>query len=257
MMIHPTAVVDSAAQIAEGAEVGPYVIIGPDVILGPGVKLGPFVVVTGKTHLHAGVQVHAGAILGGEAQDRKDPGLDSGLEVGPRTVIREYCTVNRGTQGGWTRIGEDVLLMAYVHVAHDCQIADRATLANKVQLGGHVQIGSGAVLGGCAAVHQFCRVGAFSYIGGTLKIDRDIPPGIKAFGDPLRFAGINRVGLERAGVDKREVELLEEQYRHLRKLTWVQWLQKSDTDINPLGLRSFVLEGQGGLLALQSSISEI
>jgi UDP-N-acetylglucosamine acyltransferase len=162
------------------------------------VTLGEHVVLESRVHVASGVAVgagtviHDGAILGNAPQDLKYTGEKTRLEVGENCIIREYCTLNRGTIAtGLTSVGNNVLLMAYTHVAHDCCVEEGAVLANGVQLGGHVRIGKYATLGGTTAVQQFCQIGAYAFVGGTLKVDRDVPPASRALGNPLKWAGLN------------------------------------------------------------------
>jgi UDP-N-acetylglucosamine acyltransferase len=185
------------------------------VVIEEGVRLESRVRIYNNVHLEQGVRVFDGAVLGGDPQDLKYAGEESFLHIEEGVVIREYCTLNRGTQGQTTRIGKHSLLMAYVHVGHDCQLAERVVLANGVQLGGHVEIGAYAILGGNTAVQQFSCVGSHAFVGGTLKIDRNVPPGVRAFGDPLRYAGINKVGLERRGWSEEQIQELSRAYKRL------------------------------------------
>jgi len=218
MAIHPSAVISPEARIDPGAHIGPWCQVDAGVVIEDGVKLESRVHVYPGTILHKDVRVFDGAILGADPQDLKFGGEESWLKVGARTVIREYCTLNRGTKAaGTTKIGEDVLLMAYVHVGHDSAIGDHAVLANGVQLGGHVQIGEYATIGGNSGVQQFARIGAHAFVGGTLKIVRDVPPACRAFGDPLSFAGLNTVGLQRRGFSSERIENLARDYRVLFK----------------------------------------
>lgn len=218
MSIHPTAIVHPQAQLESDVEIGPYAVIEKGVYCSAGVRIGPRAVLCEGLFLGEQVQVHAGAVLGAIPQDLKFKGQKSFLRIGARTVVREYCTLNRAVEeGASTEIGDDCLIMAYVHVGHDCFVDRHVVLSNRVQLGGHVQIGASAVVGGCTAIHQFSRIGACAFIGGTLKVDRDVPLGSKALGNPLSWAGINHLGLERSGVEPAAIHDLEAAYRILFK----------------------------------------
>lgn len=214
--IHPAAHVDPRAELGAGVEVGPGTIIGPAVRIGEGTRIGACALVTGWTRIGRECQVHHGAVLGSPPQDLKYPGEESYLEIGDRTVIREYVTANLATEpGATTRVGSDCLLMAYAHVAHNCQIADRVVVANVVQFAGYVTVEEWAIVGGGTVVHQFVRIGCHSMIGGGSRITQDVAPYIKLAGSPPRLAGINGIGLERRGFGKETLEALNQAYRVL------------------------------------------
>lgn len=216
--IHPTAVVDPVASIAGSARVGAYTIIGPGVVIGEGVTIGSHVLIERDTRIAEDCAIHHGAVLGSDPQDLKYDGESSRLEVGPRTTVREYCTLNRGTgQGGLTRVGSDCLLMAYVHVAHDCHVGDHAILANSTHLGGHVQIGEYATIGGVTGIHQFVRIGAYAFIGACSKATQDVPPYFLVDGHPCEAHGINLVGLRRRGFGPEVLRDLRRAYRAMYK----------------------------------------
>jgi UDP-N-acetylglucosamine acyltransferase len=212
--IHPTALIDPGAELGPGVEVGPFAIVGPGVTLGPGCRLGPRVTITRNTRLGSNVRVGDGSVLGGDPQDLKYRGEETWLEVGDDVVVREFSTINRGTaRSGITRIGARCYLMSYVHVAHDCQVGDRAILANGVQLAGHVVVEEGANLSGLVAVHQFVRIGAFAFIGGCSRVSQDIPPFVMAVGNPVELFGLNTVGLQRTGMPPDTIAALKRLYR--------------------------------------------
>ncbi len=213
--VDPSAVVDGTAELGADVVIGPYAVVGPNVVLGDGVRLGPHVVIERDTTLGARCVVHAHATLGGDPQDLKYRGEPSRLEVGERTVIREYVTLNRGTAAsGVTRVGSDCLLMAYAHVAHDCTIGNHVVLANSVAMGGHVQIEDWAVVGGLTAIHQFVRIGCHAFIGGSAAAQKDVPPYCKAAGaHPMKLYGLNSVGLQRRGFDEASRAALKRAYR--------------------------------------------
>ena len=215
--IHPTALVDPGAEIAADVEIGPYALIGPQVSIGSATRIGAHVVVTGRTRIGAGNHFHPFSVIGGEPQDKKYGGEDTALEIGDRNVIREYCTLHVGTvqDGGVTRVGSDNWIMAYVHIAHDCQVGDHTIFANNAQLAGHVQVGDWAVLGGYTGVHQFVRIGAHVMSGISSVILQDVPPYTLVAGNPARPHGINVEGLRRRGFDAARIAALRAAYRRL------------------------------------------
>ena len=212
--IHPTALVDEAAELDEGVCVGAYSIVGPGVTIGSGSKLGPHVMVERDTTIGVQCVIHMGAVLGTDPQDLKYAGEPTRLNVGDRTVIREYATLNRGTTAlGFTHVGSDCLLMAYSHVAHDCNLGDHVILSNSVNMGGHVTIGDWAIVGGLTAIHQFARIGQHSFVGGASRVAKDIPPYLKAAGSPVQLYGLNSVGLQRRGFSEEVRRELKRAYR--------------------------------------------
>lgn len=214
--VHPTAVVDPEALLGQDVEVGPFAVIGPQVTVGAGCRLGAHAVLERNVRLAAGVSVGPGAVLGGPPQDIKYREEETWVEVGPRTVIREFSTINRATAAsGTTRVGADCFLMTYVHVAHDCQIGEGVTIANATQLSGHVTIEEHATLSGLIAVHQFVTIGTHAFVGGASRIPQDIPPYVKAVGNPVELFGLNTVGLERAGFSRETLAALKHAYRLL------------------------------------------
>ncbi len=214
--IHPSAVVASGAELGADVVVGPYCVLGPRVRLGAGTRLQSHVVIEGHTTLGAECEVYPFASLGQRTQDLKYQGGTPRAEIGDRTVIREYVTVNTATaDGDVTRVGSGCLLMAYAHVAHDCQVGDGVIIANCGTLAGHVTLEDESILGGLSAVHQFVRIGARSMIGGCSKITQDVPPYMLADGHPAVVRGLNRVGLSRRGVPAETQRGLKEAYRLL------------------------------------------
>lgn len=202
-MIHPSSVVDPRAELGADVHVGPFCTIGPDVTLHDGVHLVSHVVIDGRTSIGAGTRVFPFATIGLAPQDLKYQGEDTETIIGPRCVIREHCTIHRGTApgGGITRIGADCLLMAVAHVAHDCILGDNVLIVNNVVMGGHVDIGDRAIIGGAAAIHQFVRIGTGAMIGGMSGVEADVIPYGMIIGNRARLAGINIVGLRRRGLD--------------------------------------------------------
>jgi len=214
--VHPTAIVHPEAVLGEGVVVGPWALIGPRVHVGDGTEIGPRVLVERDTHIGEDCRVANGAVLGSDPQDLKFKGEQTTLEVGDRTVVREFATLNRGTSAsGRTMVGSDCLLMAYSHVAHDCEIGNHVVLANSVNMAGHVVIEDWAIVGGLTPIHQFVRIGAHAFIGGGSRIPQDIPPYCRAAGSPPRLYGLNSVGLERRGFSEEVRKALKQAYRIL------------------------------------------
>lgn len=216
MKIHPKALVDKKACLAGSVEVGPYAFIGPNVKIGPGTVIGAHAVIDGYTTIGKDNRIFTGAVVGSITQDLKFKGERSFLKIGDGNIIREYVTVNTGTdKGSSTVIGNNVLLMAYSHVAHDCIVKDGAILANCVALAGYVTIEEKAVIGGLSGVHQFVRIGRLAIIGGCSKATQDVVPFSNCDGHPLKIYGLNTIGLERAGVSKQSKANLKKAFKIL------------------------------------------
>jgi UDP-N-acetylglucosamine acyltransferase len=215
--IHPTALVDAHAKLAADVEVGAYSIIGPDVEIGAGSRIAAHVVLDGRTSIGADNQIAPFCSLGGPPQDKKYSGEPTGLQIGARNVIREYCYFNTGTvqDSGVTRIGDDNWIMGYVHIAHDCVIGNNTILANSVQLGGHVQVGDWVVLGGQCGVHQYVQIGAHAMAGAHSYVSQDVPPYVMCSGYPAAPHGLNSEGLRRRGFDAAAITLLRRAYKLL------------------------------------------
>lgn len=212
--IHPTAIIDPDAELGEGVEIGPWAMIGPNVIVGDRCRLGPRVRLQRNVRLADDVTVGDGSILGGDPQDLKFKGEETWVEVGSGTIIREYSTVNRATAATFkTVIGSRCFIMTYVHVAHDCHLGDEVVIANATQLAGHVTIHDRAVLSGLNAIHQFVTIGTYAFVGGGSRVNQDIPPFVKAVGNPMELYGLNSVGLQRAGFPGETVSALKRAYR--------------------------------------------
>ena len=216
-MIHSTAIVSSAAELAEDVEVGPYSIIGDDVQIGAGTEIGSHVVVKGTTEIGENNRIFQFASIGEDPQDKKYDGEKTRLVIGDGNTIREYCTLNRGTaqDTGVTSIGDNNWLMAYVHVAHDCDIGNETIFANNSSLAGHVIVGDYVIFGGFSGAHQFCRVGAHSFIGNNAAVTRDVPPYIMVSGQPAVPRGVNSEGLKRRGFDSDQARNVKEAFRLL------------------------------------------
>jgi UDP-N-acetylglucosamine acyltransferase len=254
--IHPTAVVDTQAQLGQDVEVGPYAVVGPDVEVGDRCRIGSGAQLAGPTVLGADNQIFSHACIGFDPQDRKFRGERTVLEVGGGNIFREFCTVNRGTAlgGGVTSIGDDNLLMAYVHVAHDCRLGNDTILANNATLAGHVEVHDGATLSAFAGVQQFCRIGRHAYIGGYTVITLDVLPFSRAVGFKAAFLGLNRVGLERRGFTREQVREIEAALRLLvrSKLNASQALERlrgeSSDDEQVEYLINFVADAERGFI---------
>lgn len=216
-MIHSTAIVDETAQLHSSCEVGPYAVIGADVSIGAGTKIAPHAVISGPTTIGSDCRVFQFASVGEDPQDLKFDGTDSRLEIGDRNRIREFVTINRGTRGGGgvTRLGDDNLLMAYVHIAHDCVIGNNTIFSNSASLAGHVTVGDYAILGGFSLVHQFSRIGAHSFSGMGAVINKDVPPFLLVSGHFAEAKGINKQGLKRRGFSEEEISALHKTYMQL------------------------------------------
>ena len=217
--IHPTALVDPAAELADDVEVGPYAIVGPQVRVGSGTSIGAHTVISGRTTIGRSNRIFPHAAIGGAPQDKKYAGEDTELTIGDGNTIREFCTFNIGTAqgGGVTRVGSDNWVMAYAHVAHDCCVGDHCILANAVTLAGHVELGDWVILGGLTAVHQFCKVGPHAMTAGGSIVLHDIPPYVMAAGNSAQAFGINSEGLRRRGFSAEAISAVRRAYKVLYK----------------------------------------
>jgi len=218
-MIHPTAIVDPGARIGSNVSIGAYSIIGPHVEIGDNTRVGPHVVITGHTRIGRDNRIYQFASLGEAPQDKKYAGEETRLEIGDRNVIRECCTFNCGTiqDVGVTRLGNDNWIMAYVHIAHDCQVGNHTTFANNATLAGHVHVGDWTTLGGFTGVHQFCKIGAHVMTAVSTVVLQDIPPYLMAAGNSAQPYGINVEGLKRRGFNADALTALKRAYRTLYK----------------------------------------
>lgn len=218
-MIHPTAIVDPTAKIDPTAEIGPYAVVGPDVNVAAGVKIQAHATVESHTDIGEGCVIFSHAAVGGAPQDLKYSGEPTRLVMGKRNIVREYATLNRGTPGGGgvTTIGDGNLIMAYVHIAHDCVVGDGVIFANGAQLAGHVTVENHARLGGFVAVHQFCRIGSLAMIGAVSPVGSDVPPFTLCAGprDRSGLYGLNVIGLRRSGVSRDAIGALKGAYKRI------------------------------------------
>ena len=214
-MIHPTAIVDSKAEIDSNVVIGPHSIIESDVVIGSGTVIGPHAIIQSYSTVGPECQIFQYASIGALPQALAYKGETTYVKIGRGTVVREFVTINRGTEfgGGVTEIGEENLLMAYVHIAHDCQTGRKVILANNATLAGHIIIGNFVTVGGLVAIHQFVRIGDYAYIGGKAAVVKDIPPFVIASGDRAKLFGLNNVGLKRQGFSKDTLSLLKKAYR--------------------------------------------
>jgi UDP-N-acetylglucosamine acyltransferase len=212
--IHPSAMVDDAAELDHGVTVGPWAFVGPGVRIGAGTTVGPSVLIHKDTTVGRECELYKGAVLGTDPQDLKYAGEETELTVGDRTVIREYATLNRGTSAsGRTVVGDDCLLMAYTHVAHDCVLGNHVILSNAVNMAGHVELADWVIVGGVTPIHQFVRVGEHAFVGGGSRLSQDVPPYCRVAGSPAKLYGLNSVGLERRGFSSETRALLKRTYR--------------------------------------------
>ncbi len=254
-MIHRTALVDPSAEVGADVSIEAYAIVGPGVTIGDGCVISPHAVIERNVRLGATVHVGTGSVLGGPPQDLKYQGEETWVEVGAGTVIREYCTINRGTVAtGRTVVGERCFLMTYVHLAHDCVLGNEVIIANGTQLAGHVRIDDRAIVSGLTPIHQFVRIGTFAFVGGASRVNQDVPPYTKAVGNPLHIYGLNSVGLQRAGFSAETKAALKRAYRLLfnSDLTLTQGLAKARAELPGLPevetFLTFIEESQRGVV---------
>lgn len=199
-MIHRTALVDPTADLGPDVSVGPYCVIGPRVTVGERCTIAGHTVIERNTRVADSVRIGYGTVIGSDPQDLKYKGEETWVEIGSGTIIREYCTINRGsTATGKTTIGERCFIMTYVHIAHDCVIGNDVIIANSVQMAGHVTVHDRAIISGLVPIHQFVRIGTYAFVGGGSRVNQDVPPYTKAAGNPVHLYGLNSVGLQRAG----------------------------------------------------------
>lgn len=229
-MIHPQAVIDPSAKLADGVSVGPFSVIGADVTIGKDTEIGSNVVIEGPTSIGQENKIYSFASIGGDPQDKKYAGEPTTLEIGDRNVIREYCTISRGTvqDVGTTRIGDDNWIMAYVHIAHDCQVGSNTIFANCATLAGHVVIEDYAILGGFTLVHQFCKLGAHCFTAMNSVISKDVLPFTMVSGHMAKPHGLNTEGLRRRGFTNESITQLKNAYKLIYRsgLTLEQAIEK-------------------------------
>ncbi len=253
-VVHGTAIVDPTAELGQGVSVGPWALVGPRVRIGDGTDIGPRVLIERDTSVGEDCRIANGAALGTDPQDLKFQGEATTLEIGDRTVVREFATLNRGTSAaGRTVVGSDCLLMAYTHVAHDCELGNHVILSNAVNMGGHVVIEDWVIVGGLTPIHQFVRIGAHAFVGGGSRIPQDVPPYCRAAGNPPKLYGLNTVGLERRGFSDDVRKALKQAYRILfsSNLNLSQALERADTEAEAIPevrhLLEFIRAGGRGI----------
>ncbi len=232
--IHPTAIISPKAHLGARVEVGPFAIIGDDCEVGDDCFIAPRATLERNVRLASGVHIGIGSVIGGAPQDLKYAGEPTAVEIGRDTIVREYSTINRGTSQSFkTTVGNGCLLMSYVHLAHDCHIGNGVIIANGVQIAGHVTVEEKATISGLSAVHQFVRIGRYSFIGGCSRVSKDIPPFLKAVGNPLKLYGLNSVGLQRNGFPENVVRELKRAYRLFFRsdLNLSQAMQRAETEL--------------------------
>ena len=212
--IHPTSIIESNVTIGKNVTIGPYSLIKENVTIDDNCEIGSYVVLCPGTHLGKECKVFHHAVLGEAPQDLKFGSEETSVEIGERTVIREFVTVNRGTKAHWkTVIGSDCLIMAYVHIAHDCIVGNNVIMANATNISGHVEIQDWAIIGGMVGIHQFVKIGQHSLVGGHYRVTKDVPPYIISAGEPLKFEGLNIIGLRRRGFSSDTVKHLKKAYK--------------------------------------------
>lgn len=233
-MIHSTAIIDPTVQLGKNVSVGPYSVIGPEVVIGDNTVVGPHVVITGPTTIGKNNHFFQFASIGGDPQDKKFSGELTRLEIGNDNIFRECVTISRGTVqgGGFTRIGHSNLLMAYVHIAHDCMVGNEVTFANNASLAGHVKVNDFATLGGFVGVHQFTEIGAYAFCAGGSMITKDVPPYFMVAGYPPEPHGLNVVGLKRRDFSEQKLSVLKQAYKILYRQGLT--LQEAIAEMEPL-----------------------
>lgn len=237
-MIHPTAIVGPKARIDKDVTVGPYAVIGDHVIIGPGTTIGPHAVIDPYVEIGPECHIFQFASVGAVPQSLKFKGEETWTKIGSRCIIREFVTVNRGTADGGavTRIGDDCLLMAYVHIAHDCCLGNNVVMANNATLAGHVTIGNHATVGGLSAIHQFVRIGDYAFLGGKSVVVKDIIPFVLASGDRAKLHGLNQIGLKRQGFSPEALKQLKKTYRLIFRigLTLNEAIERVLAEVEPI-----------------------
>lgn len=212
--IHPSAIVDPKAELGNDVEIGPWAYVGPNCVVGDGCTIQMRATLEEHVILAPRVTVGIGSVLGGKPQDLKFKGEVTTVEIGEGTTLREYLTINRGTSESYkTTVGKNCFLMSYVHLAHDCHVGDGVIISNGTQLAGHVTVHDKAIISGLCAVHQFAKIGRYAFVGGMSRISKDIPPFVKAVGNPVQLYGLNSVGLQRNGFKDDVVSELKKAYR--------------------------------------------
>jgi UDP-N-acetylglucosamine acyltransferase len=252
--IHPTAIIAPTAVLGERVEIGPYAYIGDQCVVGDGCVIAMRATLERNVTLAAGVKIGIGSVIGGDPQDLKYKGEHTTVEIGENSVVREYATINRGTTHSLkTTVGSGSFLMSYVHLAHDCQVGNGVIIGNGTQLAGHVSIDDRAIVSGLVAVHQFARIGRHSFVGGCSRVAKDVPPYLKAVGNPVKLYGLNSVGLQRSGFDDAIVRELKRAYRLVfrSELNVSQALQRARAELQQfaevMAFLTFIEESERGI----------
>ncbi|MFI5238854.1 MAG: acyl-ACP--UDP-N-acetylglucosamine O-acyltransferase [Gemmatimonadales bacterium] len=235
--IHPSAIISSSAELGDGVEVGPFAIVGDDCVIGDGCVISARATLERFVTLGRNVKIGVGTVLGSDPQDLKFNGERTTVEIGDNTVIREYSTINRGTSQSFkTSVGPNSFIMSYVHLAHDCHVGEGVVLANMVQLAGHVTVEDRVILSGVTAVHQFTRVGRNAIVGGCTRVSKDVPPFVKAVGNPMKLYGLNSIGLRRNGFSPETILQLKRAYRLLfrSELNLAQAVERVNAEVEQI-----------------------
>lgn len=212
--VHPTAIVSPSASLGAGVRIGPFAIVGDRCEIGDGAVVESHAVLEQNVRLAAHVVIGVGSVIGGDPQDLKFKGEETWVEIGEGTRVREYATINRGTAQSYrTTVGKGCFVMSYVHLAHDCHVGDGVIISNGTQLAGHVTIEDRVIISGLVAVHQFVKIGRHAFVGGCSRVAKDVPPFLKAVGNPVKLYGLNSVGLARSGFPEETVRELKRAYR--------------------------------------------
>lgn len=237
-MIHPTAIVDSQAEVADDVEIGPYAVVQRHVKIGSGSIIGPHATIDPYVTIGKNCNIYQYASIGAAPQALKYQGETTYVKIGDNTIVREFVTINRGTGfgGGITEIGESNYLMAYSHIAHDCKTGKNVIMANNATMGGHILIDDHVTVGGLVGIHQFVRVGKYAFLGGKSAVVKDIPPFVIASGDRARLRGLNSVGLKRHGFDQNTLSCLKKTYRLIFRigLTLNEALERVRAEVDPI-----------------------
>ena len=255
--IHPTAIVDNKAELADDVVIGPFTIVEGDVTIDEGTVIDSHVRVDNGARIGKHCRIHQGTVVATPPQDLKYANEKTEFHIGDNTTVREYCTLNRGTTHSWkSTVGSNCLLMAYVHVAHDCQVGDHVIIANSAQMGGHVIIGDWAIIGGLAAIHQFTHVGAHSMLAGGAKVVKDIPPYVLANSWPAKYEGLNSIGLRRRGFSKEAIDAIDRTYRAIYRSGMnvsqaVEWVKENIEQLPEVKtILDFIANSDRGILKL-------
>lgn len=234
--IHPSAIIAASADLGSNVRIGPFAIVGEGCVVGDGSVLEARSVLERNVRLAPNVRIGIGSVIGGEPQDLKFQGEETWVEIGEGTRVREYSTINRGTAESLkTSVGSQCFLMSYVHLAHDCHVGDGVIISNGTQVAGHVTIEDRAILSGLVAVHQFVKIGRFAFVGGCSRVQKDVPPFLKAVGNPIKLYGLNSIGLQRAGFPDDVVRELKRAYRLFfrSELNLSQALDRAQAELKP------------------------